>query len=100
MEILAGAIVAGAIAAIFAIRTFFRSKQKQDERKGNSYEDIATKWYLWDEFVNCYYINGLGKVVEPADPMKAEYMDYDTFFSRSKDEKLQMLRDEFGEEKT
>jgi hypothetical protein len=97
-EALASAILAGIVGGALTIYGIIKSRKKMSERDAYSYNDIATKWYLWDEFVNCYYVDKLGRPIKPNPPLKSKQMDLEPFQKHSTEEKIQMLIADFGVE--
>lgn len=100
MECLGTLIVVGIFGVIFWIVDIIRGRQKQKEMARHSYSQIVSSWALWDDLVNCYHLDREGNRVEPSTPMKAKFMDYDTFYQYSEDDKLDMLITDFGPEKS
>ena len=88
----------GPVILIFFVIAFLKGKKKKSEMAQYSYDEIASKFYLWDAYVNCYHIDSRGKLATYGEKVKADYLDYDAFFARPKEEKLRMLISEFGEE--
>jgi hypothetical protein len=100
-EALASAILAGIVGGALTIYGIIKSRKKMSERAAYSYNDIATKWYLWDEFVNCYYVDKLDRPIKPNPPLKSKkskQMDLEPFQKHSTEEKIQMLIAQFGPE--
>jgi hypothetical protein len=88
-EILGSVICAGIFALIVSTIAIVNGRKRRKEMASDSYSDIATKWALWDHYVNAFDEKGL---------KKAKHMDWDTFYARPTEEKIQMLNDEFGPE--
>jgi hypothetical protein len=79
-------------------------RKNRIERVKHTYEEIATKWHLWDEFINPYHTSATGSkkdVLKSVRPILdyTEWMDYDRFYDRAKEDKIAMLVAAFGEEK-
>jgi hypothetical protein len=98
MEALGSIIVAVIVGGALAIYGYIQSRKKMSAMDAYSYNDLATKWYLWDEFVNCYYVDKLGRPIKPNPPLKVKQMDLDPFQQHSTEEKIQMLIAEYGPE--
>lgn len=86
-EALGGIIVFSIAYFVIWVWRFKRDREKDKERQKFTYDEIASKYSLWDEHVNFY------------DEEKKQ-MDYETFTKFSLDQKKRMLISRFGEENT
>lgn len=83
--------VAALVIGLFSMLvSWLAGRKRRKEMAADSYIDIATKWALWDHYVNAF---------DQTELKQAKHMDWETFYSRSTEEKIQMLNDEFGPEK-
>lgn len=90
-------VILGLMALFSFIGMVLRRRTNTKARKEHTYEEISSRWELWDKFVNCYY--GLDKDDNPIpNDMKARYIERTDFGRISIEEKNQMLIAEFGEE--
>lgn len=88
-EILGSVICFGVIAVVGGIIAFMNGRKRIKEMRSDSYSDIATKWGLWDHYVNAF---------EQSDLKHAKHMDWDTFYAATTAEKIRMLEAEYGPE--
>lgn len=110
-EIIGSVICAGVLGLIVGVWSLYLSRKKQKERSKYTLEEIAQKWHLWDEFVNCYYEsqreqvrNSIGKTpnikeLVREDGILADEMDYEIFYKTPLEIKLSMLETTFPEQK-
>ena len=99
MKILGEVLTVGVLGAIYGIISYVRGRRKLIEMSRHSYSEIASSWATWDDVVNCYHIDDKGNRVKPNTPMKSVFMDYDTFYQHSKEDKVRMLTADFGPER-
>lgn len=110
-EIFGLVICAGVLGLIGGLLGWYYSRKKNIERLKYPLTEIAQKWHLWDEFVNCYYESrreeyrsSIGKTPDIAkivreDGILADELDYESFYETPFETKLKMLEKTFPEQK-
>ena len=104
--LLVALIVGGIFGGLGALLNWYNSRKWIKRIKSHSYEEIATNWRLWDEFVNSAYEDKRKEIGEDIDVSElvrkdgilADELDWPRFTKLQTEDKIKMLTLTFGEE--